>query len=97
MSWNNPYIVASGVRRCGFYSAPNTTIFGPSVPSNVVDLREATLDSVVHRPVTWNFAIAAHIQNLLGWRAHGVNVTVRLPLCLDRFGQYLRGAACAES
>lgn len=79
MSWNNPYIVASGVRRCGFYSAPNTTAFGPTVPSSVTDLREAPLDSVMHRPVNWSFAMAAHGHQLLGWRANGMNVTVRLP------------------
>jgi hypothetical protein len=71
LSWNNPWIVASGVRRTGFYSAKNTTTFGPpgtSRPSHVADLRIGTVNSVTSRPVSWNFAT----RGQQGWTSHSV-------------------------
>lgn len=79
VSWNNPYIVSSGVRRCGFYSSENTTAFGPPgspAPSSVIDLRQASLDSVVGRPTSWNFANRTALgPNLLGWSAYNAKIS----------------------
>jgi hypothetical protein len=76
ISWNNPYLVASGVRRCGFFSSANVTAFGPagmSAPSSVTGLRQASLDSVITRPVSWNFSSTS--SELLGWSAHNANIS----------------------
>ena len=44
-----------------------------SAPSSVTGLRQASLDSVVTRPVSWDFANTS--SDLLGWSAHNANIS----------------------
>eukprot|EP01050_Picozoa_sp_SAG11_P024982 SAG11_NODE_5489_length_1547_cov_1.098066_1_plen_147_part_10 len=77
LAWNNPYYVASGVRRVGLFSAANVSAFGDqasgsTAPPEVSALRLAPLASVVSRPVAWDFAAGG----LQGWTAVGIEAAV---------------------
>jgi hypothetical protein len=78
LAWNNPYYVASGVERVGFFSAQNTSAFGDghggggqTTPPVVTALRLAPLESVVGRPTAWNFSSGSN-NGLQGWGAVGI-------------------------